>query len=538
MLTVARWRVILVIVTMALGVLFASPNFIPESVRARIPVLSALRPINLGLDLRGGSHLLLEVDVASLKRQQLETVVDEMARALRDAEPRISYTGRGVQGDAARLRIVNPADADRALGELRKALVQQVQAGGFGRTEANYVLSRTDDGVIEARFGDSALQAVVRRAVDQSQEVIRRRVDPTGTSEVSIARQGVDRIVVQAPGETDPETLKRRIGQTARLTFHLLDESASAADAAQGRAPPGSEVVPQPDRPDEPFIVIKSRALLSGDDLNRADPSFDQQTNEPNVSFSFDGRGTRIFCQVTQKNVQKRFAAVLDGKVITAPNINEPICGGRGQITGNFTVASAKELADLLNAGALPAPLRVIEERSVTAELGQDSIGSGATAGIIAGVGVLVFMGLMYGLFGLFACVALVVNGVLILAAMSAIQATLTLPGIAGLILTLAAAVDANVLIYERMREEAEDGRAPALAIEAGFGRAMITIIDANLTTILAALILFQFGAGPVRGFAWTLSIGVITSVFTAVLITQILIAWWFRAARPKKLPI
>jgi protein-export membrane protein SecD len=538
MLKVAPWRMIVVLVTMVLGLLFALPNFIPETVRKQIPVISALRPINLGLDLRGGSHLLLEVNVASLQHQQLETVVDDMARVLREAEPRIAYTGRGVQGDAARLRIVNPADADRALRELEKSLIQQVDAGGLGNTEANYALTKTDDGVIEARFGRAALEAVTRRAVDQSQEVIRRRVDPTGTSEVSIARQGADRIVVQAPGETDPESLKRRIGQTARLTFHLLDTNASPADAQAGRAPPGSEIVAQPDRPDEPFIVIKSRALLSGDDLNRADPSFDQRTGEPNVSFVFDGRGTRVFCQVTQQNVDQRFAAVLDGKVITAPSINEPICGGRGQITGNFTVESAKELADLLNAGALPAPLRIIEERSVTAELGQDAISAGSIAGVIAGVGVLVFMVLMYGLFGLFACVALVVNGVLILAAMSAVGAALTLPGIAGLILTLAAAVDANVLIYERMREEAEQGRGPALAIDAGFSRAMITIIDANLTTILAALILFQFGAGPVRGFAWTLSIGVITSVFTAVLITQILIAWWFRAARPKTLPI
>jgi protein-export membrane protein SecD len=537
MLTVARWRIVLVIVTMAVGILFALPNFVPKATLERLPLVGELRPINLGLDLRGGSHLLLEVDVAELERQQLETVVDDMARELREAEPRILFTGRGVRGDAARLTLTDPAESARAIGILEKDLVQQLNAGGLGQTQPNLEFTAGENGVIEARLTETAKEEATRRAVDQSQEVIRRRIDPTGTSEVSIARQGVDRIVVQAPGETDPESLKRRIGQTARMTFHLLDETVSPQDAAQGRAPPGSQVLPQ-DNPAEPFVVVRSRPLLSGDDLNRAFPSFDQRTGEPIVSFQFDNRGSRIFGQVTTENVDKRFAVVLDGRVITAPNINEPILGGSGQISGSFTPESAKELADLLNAGALPAPLRVIEQRSVTAELGQDAINSGMIAGLVSAFGVLVFMGLVYGLFGLFAIVALVANFILVLAAMSAIGATLTLPGIAGLILVLAAAVDANVLIYERMREEAEQGRSAALSIEAGFSRAMITIIDANLTTILAALILFQFGAGPVRGFAWTLSIGVITSVFTAVLITQILIAWWFRAARPKTLPI
>jgi protein-export membrane protein SecD len=537
MLTVAPWRVWLVIIVALGGLLFAAPNFIPEQARSGIPILQSLRPINLGLDLRGGSYLQLEVDTASLEKQHLETVVDDMARVLRDAKPRVSYTGRGVANGAARLRTVDPAEAARAIEVLEKELVQQLDAGGLGRTEPNLLFTQTADGLIEARYTETAKSDANRRAISQSIEVIRRRIDPSGTSETSITPQGEDRIVVQAPGETDPESLKRRIGQTARMTFHLVDHNVSPEDAMAGRVPPGTQLMPQ-DNPGEPFVAVKTRALLSGDDLQRADPSFDQRDGQPVVSFRFDSRGARIFGQVTQQNVDKRFAIVLDGKVITAPNIIEPILGGSGQIQGSFTPESAKELADLLNAGALPAPLTIIEQRSVTAELGQDAVNRGALAGVIAGAGVLVFMGLMYGLFGLFACVALIVNGVLILAAMSMVGAALTLPGIAGLILTLATAVDANVLIYERMREEAAQGRSPALSIEAGFSRAMITIIDANLTTILAALILFQFGAGPVRGFAWTLSIGVITSVFTAVLITQLLVALWFRTARPKKLPI
>jgi preprotein translocase subunit SecD len=537
MLTVAPWRIWLVLIVTIGGLVFASPNFFTAPLRAQIPIVRDLKPINLGLDLQGGSYLQLEVDTASLDKQHLETVSDDMGRVLRDAKPKIFVTGRGVLGDAARIRMVKPEDSERALEILNKELVQQIDAGGLGRTTDNLIFTQTPDGVIEARFSEEAKDESTRRAIGQSIEVIRRRVDPSGTSEVSIARQGVDRIVVQAPGETDPETLKRRIGQTARMTFHLVDHNVDPEDIMAGRVPPGTMLLPQ-DRPDEPFVAVKTRALLSGDDLSGANPSFDQRDGQPVVSFRFNTRGARIFGQATQQNVDKRFAVVLDGTVLTAPNIIEPILGGSGQITGNFTPESAKELADLLNAGALPAPLKILEERSVTAELGQDAIKSGASAGIVAAVGVLIFMGLMYGLFGLFACVALVVNGVLILAAMSAFGATLTLPGIAGLILTLAAAVDANVLIYERMREEAAAGRTPALALDAGFGRAMITIMDANLTTILAALVLFMFGAGPVRGFAWTLSIGVITSVFTAVLITQILVAWWFRAARPQKLPI
>ncbi len=531
MLQIARWRIILVAVVTVMGIAFAFPNFVPERLRDQIPGFLPKQAINLGLDLRGGSQLLLEIDTATLRRQQLDNFADQMATALRDADPPIRYTGRGVVGDAARIRLIDPAQMEAA----RRALRPLALSTTTGNDIAAY--TENPDGLIEARLNETYLRELSRQAAQQSIEVIRRRIDPNGTSEVTIARQGDDRIVVQAPGVSDPEMLKERIGQTALMTFHMVREVAPE-DAASGRLPPGTMVVqPYPDSGGSQEIVER-RPRFTGERLVRANPSTDSQTNEFVLSFALDSEGTRIFCRITRENTGNRFAILLDNQVLTAPRINEPICGGSGQISGNFTAESANNLAVMLRAGALPAPLSVIDERTVDASLGLDAIESGAKASAVAGLVTFVFMVLAYGLFGIFACLALVVNFILIVGAMSMIGAALTLPGIAGLILTIAMAVDANVLIYERMREEAAAGRGPALAIDAGFNRAMITIVDANLTTILAAMILFQFGAGPVRGFAWTLSIGVITSVFTAVLVTQILIAWWFRIARPKTMPI
>ena len=532
MLQVSRWRLILVAVMTALGIMYASPNFLPPSMRDQLPAFMPRNSINLGLDLRGGSQLLLEVDVATLRQQQLENIADEMAAGLRDGEPAIRYTGRGVVGDAARVRLIDPADRARAMDVLRPI--------GRSATTGNETILFTEDadGLIEARMTAASLRELSRQAAQQSIEVIRDRIDPTGTSEVTIVRQGDERIVVQAPGLADPAQLKARIGQTALLTFHLVNDNVNPEEAAAGRIPPGHMLAQPYPTIGDGVEIVRRRPSLTGEHLTRANPSTDSQTGEFVLAFSLDSQGSRVFCRLTREYTDQRFAILLDDQVLTAPRINEPICGGSGQITGNFTAASASELALMLNAGALPAPLTVIEERTVGAGLGQDAINSGTIAAIIAGIATLVFMMLAYGLFGLFACAALVINGVLVVAAMSLVGAALTLPGIAGLILTIAMAVDANVLIYERMREEAAAGKGPALAIDAGFNRAIVTIIDANLTTILAALILFQFGAGPVRGFAWTLSIGVITSVFTAVFVTQILIAWWFRVSRPKDLPI
>jgi preprotein translocase subunit SecD len=535
MLQVPRWRLISVLVATILALLFAAPNVIPADVRKTIPVVSALPTLNLGLDLRGGSYLQYEVDTQGLLKQELESVATDLERSLASAKPRINYRAATVVGDAARIQPVDPADAARALAAVQKDLGQQINTGGFGQSVQDLIFNTSADGFIEARFSPERFDQMVVDGIAQSIEVIRQRIDPSGTSEVSITRQGQNRIAIQAPGDSDAEALKRRIGKTARMTFHAVDATATFEDMKLGRAPPGSEIVPLKDGG---AIAIKKRVIVSGDNLTDARAQPDPQTGGFAVSMQFDQSGGRRFGTFTQQNVRKQFAIVLDGVVLSAPEVKEPILGGSGQITGNFTSEEATELGVLLRAGALPAPLTILEQRTVGAELGQDAIEAGAIASIIAGIMILAFMILAYGLFGLFACAALVVNVTMIVAAMSAFGAALTMPGIAGLILTIAIAVDANVLIYERMRDEIKTGRGPALAMDAGFSRAMVTIIDANLTTILAALILFQFGVGPVRGFAWTLSIGTITSVFTAVLVTQIILAWWFRTTRPKALPI
>ncbi|MGH6949945.1 MAG: protein translocase subunit SecD [Vitreimonas sp.] len=526
MLQVARWRVILVIVVTLLGIVLALPNFLPENVRNSLPPFVPRQTINLGLDLRGGSQLLLEVDVNALQRAKLDDIAGQMATVLRDAEPQILSTGRGVVGDAARIRLVNPSDMERAMRVVDDLAVSP--AGGA----ATIRFIQGADGLIEARMTDAYKSQLSRDAAQQSIEVIRRRIDPQGTSEISISRQGDSRIAVQAPGVSDPEVLRSRIGQTAVMTFHLVPSTERPTGTMTAGPYPGME--------EQGNVTVQRRPEFTGERLQRAYPTTDSQTGEWVLAFQLDNRGTTLFCRITQRHTGERFAILLDNMVLTAPRINEPICGGTGQISGNFSAQSANELAIMLNAGALPAPLNVVEQRSVTAELGQDAIESGQTSTMLAFVLVLIFMVLAYGLlFGGISVLALVVNGILIMAAMTLFGAALTLPGVAGLILTLAVALDANVLIYERMREEVKAGRGAALAIDAGFSRAMLTILDANTTHLGAALLMLAFAPpGPVKGFAWTLTIGVFTSVFTAVLITQIMIAWWFRAARPKKLPI
>jgi preprotein translocase subunit SecD len=536
MVRVSQWRVILVLVVTAIGLWFSLPNFFPEHQRASLPGFMPKNGVSLGLDLRGGSHLLLEVDMEALKKERLDSLADDLRTTLR-TKPSVGYTGLAVQGDAVVAK-VDPTQVEEAKSRITKELVKPVSDNAMtgGGAAANYVVAATPGGDISIRLSRELIANEQLRAVNQSIEVVRKRIDALGTKETSVQRQGEGRIIVQVPGEGDPERIKNLIGKTAKLTFQMVDESVSPADAASGRIPPISEALPS-DNPAEGLVVVKKRALVSGDDLVDAQPSFDQY-GESVVSFRFNGRGARLFGQATQVNVGQRFAIVLDGKVLSAPVIREPILGGSGQISGSFTVDSANDLAVLLRAGALPAKLDTIEQRTVGPELGADSIRAGMIATILAGIGVIVFMALVYGLFGVFANVALIANMILLMGIMSVIGGTLTLPGIAGIILTMGMAVDANVLIYERMREEQRGGRTAAMAIEGGFNRALGTILDANITTVLAAAILFQFGAGPVRGFAVTLVIGVLTSVFTSVLISQSLIAWWFRVTKPKTLPI
>ena len=484
--------------------------------------------LNLGLELQGGSYLLLEVDTAALSREKLTDLVEDVRSTLRNE--RIEFTGLGAVNGAVTLRVTDPAKTDAAFRALQ----------GLGAPLASGAASLTVQRQPNQQFrlvrSAEAQQAEAQQAVDQSIEIIRRRVDELGTREPSITRQGANRIVVQAAGESDPERLKDVIGKTAKLTFHEVDLTANVQEALAGRVPPGSMVVASDDGL-SPGYVLKRRAVVTGEMLTNASMEF--QEGNPVVGFRFNSQGARRFGEYTSRNIGRPFAIVLDEKVISAPTIQSAITGGSGVITGNFTAETANDLAILLRAGALPAPLRVEQQSTVGAELGADAVQAGKMATLLAFALVLIFMVLAYGfLFGGIAVTALVVNGIMIVAAMSLAQATLTLPGIAGLILTLAAAVDANVLIYERMRDEVRAGRTPLAAMDAGFSRAMVTILDANLTTIIAALIMFVFGAGPVRGFAWTLSIGVVTSVFTAVLVTQVLLALWFKARRPKQLPI
>jgi SecD/SecF fusion protein len=530
MLQLARWKIILVALSVLVGVLFTLPNMLPASTVQRLPGVLQQR-LNLGLDLQGGSYLLLDVDVAALRKERLSNLLEDVRSTLRSE--RIAYTGLALRGSTVSVRITDPGQVERA----REALNRLGAPGTTGVRTLS--VAGGGDQTLTATLSEEALAQAEQQAVEQSIEIIRRRVDELGTREPSIARQGRTRIVVQAPGESDPEQLKRVIGQTAKLTFQMVDDTASAAEAQAGRTPPGSVLLPQPDNPGEPFVLVKRRVLVSGENLVDAQVGFDQ-TQKPAIDFRFDGPGARRFGQATSgENVGKRFAIILDEKVISAPQIIEPITGGSGQITGGFTQEAAAELAGLLRAGALPAPLTVEEQRTVGAELGQDAIDAGLISTVLGLVLVLIFMVAVYGLlFGGIALIALTVNGLLIVAAMSLTGASLTLPGIAGLILTLAVAVDANVLIYERMRDEARAGRGVIAAMDAGFNRATITIFDANITHLGVAAIMFALGAGPVKGFAWTLFIGVFTSVFTAVMITQVLLAWWFKTARPKTLPI
>ena len=534
MLYFTKWKVALILGLCLLGVLFALPNVTAQRVLDGFPDWLPKDPVVLGLDLQGGSHLLLEVEVDAASRERLQSLVDDMRAALR--QERIGYRNLGVSEAGDAVRVVIPEAEDMAAAqEIVEGLSEPLPLSVFSPTPVEELVISVDGSVIEAELSEEAQRQRAASAISQSIEIIRRRIDELGTREPVIQRQGERRILVQAPGLDDPQRLKELLGQTAKLSFHLVDESMSAERAVSGRPPAGSEVLYSDTVPAVPYLVRK-RVMVSGENLVDAQPAFEQISNQPVVNFRFDNTGARRFGAVTQENVGSPFAIVLDGQVISAPVIREPILGGSGQISGNFTVESANDLAILLRAGALPAPLEIIEERTVGPGLGADSIRAGAIACVIGLAAVLVFMVAAYRRFGLFADIALLVNLVMLLGALSMLGATLTLPGIAGIVLTIGMAVDANVLIFERIDEEAKSGKSPVNAMDAGYRRALGTILDANITTLIAALVLFQVGSGPVRGFAVTLAIGILTSVFTAFSLTRMLMALWLLRARPKTL--
>ena len=528
MVQLSRWKVIVVVLSLVFGVLFALPNMLTPAQRAAMPGFLPTGTLNLGLDLRGGSYLLLEVDTAEMRTARVSNLVEDVRVTLR--EERIATTAIAREERGALVTLASATQQDAAFAALQRA------AGAPGPTgQPERTVQRVGSDRLRFAFTDQVWNSMASQAVDQSIEVVRRRIDSLGTREPSITRQGADRIVVQAPGESDPAALERVIGQTAQLTFQMVDVQNQAQAIQTGLIPPDAELLQ--DELGTPYLV-KRRILVSGENLTRASVGADE-SGRPAIDFRFDGQGARRFAEATTQNIGRPFAIILDGRVISAPTIISPITGGTGQITGSFSIQSAAELVNLLNGGALPAPLTVEERRTVTAELGADAVAAGALSTAIAFAIIIVFIFLAYGfLFGGVSVLGLLLNGMLIIAAMSMTQATLTLPGIAGLILTFAVAVDANVLIYERMRDEARAGRSVIASMDAGFNKAWGTILDANITTLVAALIMFVFGAGPVRGFAWTLSIGVFTSVFSAVLVAQVLLAYWLKTARPKKLPI
>jgi len=541
MLYFARWKAAAILLTALIVCAFAVPNFVSKDTVKNWPSW-AQRYVVLGLDLQGGSHILLEVDAADVRKQRLEALRADVQKTLREA--RIQYQARPtVRGNAVEVRIRDGQNFQTALEKLR-GLSQPITNNIIGVT-GQQTLQVTDagGGLFRLAPTEEATNDRIRQTVDQAIPIIERRVNELGLVEPTVQRQGVDRILVQVPGLGDPKRLLDIIGRTAKLEFRLVNQNVSPQNV-----PPDSEVLcetrdqsktdvkPPLCEGGSPVVVYKE-VLVEGGNLTDAKAAFDQN-NQPVVDFTFDATGARKFGEVTQENVGRPFAIILDQKVISAPVIREPILGGRGQISGNFTVQSAGDLAILLRAGALPAKLTPIEQRVVGPGLGQDSITKGEYASIVGAALVIIFMLVTYGLFGFFANVAVAVNVGMIFGVLSMLNATLTLPGIAGIVLTVGIAVDSNVLIYERIREEVRHGRNAIPAIDAGFTRALATILDSNITTFIAAAVLFFIGTGPVKGFAVTLGIGIITTLFTAFTLTRLIVAYWVRMVRPQRVPI
>jgi len=519
-------------ITLALAAL-AIPSLMGASGLGDDDLLADTPQVNLGLDIAGGSHLLLEASRADIEAVRLENLEEGVRLAMRNAEPRIRIGDVSTADGKLSFILDNPADIDRARGELEPLLAGQGITADWSlevRDTQRIVLSSTEAGIDNA----------VSTAMDAAREVIVTRIDKLGTREPTIIRQGDTRIVVQVPGLEDPEGLKQLLGETAVLEFKLVDKDALPTNIQAGIAPPGSEIYPF--APESRFagqsLAVERLGGIRGDNLTDARPGNDPQTNEPIVSITFDSQGATKFAKLSTENTNERFAIILDGQILSAPVFNEPILGGSAQISGGFTPETAAKLAIQLSSGALPVPLTVVEERTVGAELGSDSIRKGLIAMLIGSIAVITLMVATYGRFGVYATIALFFNVLILLGVMAGLNMTLTLPGIAGFVLTVGAAVDANVLINERIREERKRGRKVLAAVENGYKEASRAIWDANITNFIAGGLLFLFGSGPVKGFAVVLVVGLVTTVFTALYLTRMWAAGWLRAARPTDINI
>ena len=535
MLHFERWKIIAIVLVCLTGIIFALPNLFSKQTVDGWPSWMPHRQLSLGLDLRGGAHLLLAMDTKELEKDWLVTLRDDTRKQLRDAK--VAFTGLGIVGTAVQVHIAKPEDMDKAYDALRK-LIEPLGNAILGSSGNNIEVNKVGADTISLRPTEQGLQQRVANAASASVETVRRRIDSLGTTEPNIVRQGQDRILVQVPGFDDTGKLKDVIGQTAKLTFHAVHPTTSAEEAKNTRVPLGYKIyaADESDRGAGSYL-LQEAPVVSGEDLVDAQPGFDSRTNEPIISFRFNQSGARKFGRFTKDNVGSPFAIVLDNKVLSAPVIREAILGGSGQISGNFSVESANNLAIQLRSGALPTKLTIVEERTVGPSLGADSIDAGEMAGLIGTLAVASFIIFAYGLFGVFAVIAVMINITLIIAVMTIIGSTLTLPGIAGLVLTVGMAVDANVLIYERIREELRSGKTPISAIDGGFSKAFGTILDSNLTTLIAGLVMFWLGSGPVRGFAVTLSLGIFATIFTAFTVTRLLVSLWVASQKTRKIP-
>jgi len=557
MLNLPRWQTIAIIVITALAGLLALPNLLPASIDDHLPGWYQKSRINLGLDLRGGAYFLLEADLRGVMNERLTNLSDSVRGEMRKQQ--VAFKSVEIEaGRAVVLVLRDEVQRAKAIEGIR-SLDPSLTIAGAGDT-------------VRLGYADVDLVRKRKEVIDQSIEILRRRVDETGTIEPTIVRQGDDRILLQVPGIKDTTELKRKINQTAKLTFHLVDENVAATGQNVPAAlPPTTFLVPtregmQALRAADPkkFDDIQSanprltpeqicrryqpqclpvfkRVVVGGEDLDDAKSTFEGQAQggRPIISFSFNGAGGRAFCAATRANIGKRLAIQLDSEIISAPVVQSAICGGSGIITGQFTTQQTQEQALLLRSGALPATLTIIEERTVGADLGADAIHSGTVAALVGTAFVILFMLISYGpVFGGFASLAMMVNMLLVFAGMSVLGASLTLPGIAGLVLTVGMSVDSNVLIYERVREERANGRSPFSALATGYERALTAVIDSNLTALIAGVLLFGFGAGPIRGFATSLTLGLLTHLFTATIFTRMTLSIWVRWRRPTELPI